>query len=90
MYKMIVCDLDETLLDDDGSLSEKNITAIKMATSKGVYFVPNSARSYTSFQSILEKVQLINQKSQFSISYNGGLISENKDNRPIAVNSMSS
>ncbi|MED7641712.1 UNVERIFIED_CONTAM: Cof-type HAD-IIB family hydrolase, partial [Lactobacillus acidophilus] len=24
MYKMIVCDLDETLMNDNGTLSEKN------------------------------------------------------------------
>lgn len=88
MYKMIVCDLDETLMNDDGSLSEKNATAIQAATAKGVYFVPNSGRSYTSFQNDLEKMHLRDQPNQYSISYNGGLILENKDNRPIAINAM--
>lgn len=46
---MIVCDLDETLMNDDGSLSAKNAEAIQAAATKGVYFVPNSGRSYTSF-----------------------------------------
>jgi len=88
MYKMIVCDLDETLMNDDGSLSEKNAAAIKAATAKGVHFVPNSGRSYTSFQNDLEKMNLRDQVNQYSISYNGGLIVENKNNRPIAVNAM--
>lgn len=35
MYKMIVCDLDETLMNDDGSLSDKNAEAIHAATKKG-------------------------------------------------------
>lgn len=88
MYKMIVCDLDETLMNDDGSLSAKNAAAIKEATAKGVYFVPNSGRSYTSFQNDLETLGLRDRADQYSISYNGGLILENKNNRPIAVNAM--
>ncbi|GAB5055781.1 Cof-type HAD-IIB family hydrolase [Companilactobacillus alimentarius] len=88
MYKMIVCDLDETLMNDDGTLSTGNSKAIQAATAKGVYFVPNSGRSYTSFQNDLETMHLRNQANQYSISYNGGLILENKDNRPIAINAM--
>ncbi|WP_076634539.1 Cof-type HAD-IIB family hydrolase [Lactiplantibacillus plantarum] len=88
MYKMIVCDLDETLMNDDGTLSEKNAAAIQAAAAKGVYFVPNSGRSYTSFQNDLETMGLRDQPHQYSISYNGGLILENKDNRPLAVNAM--
>lgn len=88
MYKMIVCDLDETLMNDDGTLSEKNTAAIQAATAKGVHFVPNSGRSYASFQNDLEKMHLRDQANEYSISYNGGLILENKNNRPIAVNAM--
>lgn len=88
MYKMIVCDLDETLMNDDGTLSEKNAAAIQAATKKGVYFVANSGRSYTSFQDNLAQMHLRDQPDQYSISYNGGLILENAGNRPIAVNAM--
>ncbi|ETY74615.1 Cof-type HAD-IIB family hydrolase [Lactiplantibacillus fabifermentans] len=88
MYKMIVCDLDETLMNDDGSLSEKNAAAIKAASAKGVYFVPNSGRSYTSFQNDLATMGLRDQPNQYSISYNGGLVLENDGNRPMMVNAM--
>ncbi len=88
MYKMIVCDLDETLMNDDGTLSAKNAAAIQAATAKGVYFVPNSGRSYTSFQNDLAQMHLKDQPDQYSISYNGGLILENQGNRPIVVNAM--
>lgn len=88
MYKMIVCDLDETLMNDDGSLSTRNAAAIQAATKKGVYFVPNSGRSYTSFQNDLAQMHLKDQPNQYSISYNGGLILENAGNRPLAVNAM--
>ncbi|WP_010623583.1 Cof-type HAD-IIB family hydrolase [Companilactobacillus versmoldensis] len=88
MYKMIVCDLDETLMNDDGTLSKTNAEAIKKASAKGVYFVPNSGRSYVSFQNVLEPLGLRDKAKQYSISYNGGLILENKGNRPIATNAM--
>lgn len=88
MYKMIVCDLDETLMNDDGSLSDGNSAAIQAASAKGVYFVPNSGRSYTSFQNDLAKMRLKDRPNQYSISYNGGLIVENKGNRPMIVNAM--
>ncbi|AVK62807.1 Cof-type HAD-IIB family hydrolase [Lactobacillus sp. CBA3606] len=88
MYKMIVCDLDETLMNDDGTLSAANAAAIQAATKKGVYFVPNSGRSYTSFQNDLAQMHLKDQADQYSISYNGGLILENAGNRVMAVNAM--
>jgi len=88
MYKMIVCDLDETLMNDNGTLSAKNTAAIQAASQQGVYFVPNSGRSYTSFQNDLETLHLRDQAQQYSISYNGGLITENAGNRPITINAM--
>jgi Cof subfamily protein (haloacid dehalogenase superfamily) len=88
MYKLIVCDLDETLMKDDGSLSSKNAEAIQAATNAGIYFVVNSGRGYSSFQKDLEKMNLRDKPNQYSISYNGGLILENKNNRPITINAM--
>lgn len=88
MYKMIVCDLDETLLNDAGKLTDENIAAIKAATAKGVKFVANSGRGYTSFQDTLSAVDLKGKSEQYAISFNGGLILENKDNRAIAINEM--
>ena len=39
MYKIIACDLDETLLSDDRSISKENIEAIQKAKELGVKFV---------------------------------------------------
>ncbi len=36
MIKIIVSDLDETLVGPDGNVSEENIEAIKKATQKGL------------------------------------------------------
>lgn len=40
MYKIIVCDLDETLISRDRTISSENIEAIRKATEAGVKFVP--------------------------------------------------
>lgn len=88
MYKLIVCDLDESLLNNEGILTAGNIEAIKAAIVKGVYFVPNSGRSYTSFQEVLAALGLKNKKDTYSISYNGGLIVENAGNKPLAHHTM--
>ena len=46
MYKLIACDLDETLIDDDAHVCQRNIDAIKAATKLGVKFVPATGRGY--------------------------------------------
>ncbi|MFQ9073515.1 MAG: HAD family hydrolase [Faecalibacillus faecis] len=40
MYKIIACDLDETLLSDDRTISKDNVEAIEKAKELGVKFVP--------------------------------------------------
>lgn len=80
MYKMIVSDLDETLLCDDGTLSQENMAAIKRVVAQGVKFVPNTGRGFMSVQPLLRQLELNNCPMQFVIAYNGGAIIENKDN----------
>ncbi len=48
MYKLIVSDLDETLLNDEHKVCEKNIAAIKKATELGVKFVPATGKGTVS------------------------------------------
>lgn len=81
MYKLIVSDLDETLLGSDGKISQENIEAIKAASKKGVKFVPNTGRDFASVQVLLQKLGLYQEANEFVISYNGGAIVENQDNR---------
>ena len=48
MYKLIACDLDETLLNTDKEICARNIAAIKRAEREyGVRFVPATGRGYT-------------------------------------------
>ncbi|HAT54490.1 MAG TPA: Cof-type HAD-IIB family hydrolase [Lactobacillus sp.] len=88
MIKIIASDLDETLLDTDGTLNQKNIDAIKAATKAGVYFVPNSGRGYESFEDNLIDLGLAQQPHQYKISYNGAAILENAHDRVIATNGL--
>lgn len=73
MIQLILSDLDETLLNDDGSINPKNIEAIQDFTKNGGYFVPNTGRSYKSVYGTLNTLGL-NQQTQYVISYNGGAI----------------
>lgn len=81
MYKIIVCDLDETLISRDRTISKENIEAIKKATELGVKFVPCTGRGFNSVHETTKELGLFNQEGQYVISYNGGAITENKDEK---------
>lgn len=87
-YKMLVSDLDETLLNDDGTIHENNVAAIRAAVAQGFKFVPNTGRSFKSVQELLQTLGLYNQAGQYVISYNGAAIVENKDNQVLMTRGM--
>lgn len=88
MYKIIACDLDETLLSTDRTVSSKNIAAIQKARELGVKFVPATGRGYSSVGGTLKELGLFNKKNEYVISYNGGAITENKANRLLAFDGL--
>ena len=45
-YKIIATDLDGTLLNSQGTVSEENLAAIHEMTEMGVFFVPSSGRAF--------------------------------------------
>lgn len=67
MIKLIVSDMDGTLLAHDSSISKGNIEAIWYAQSKGVQFAIATGRDYSSLKGILEAHDL----KCFSILGNG-------------------
>ena len=81
MYKIIACDLDETLLSDDRSISKENIEAIQKAKELGVKFVPATGRGYNTVDGTLKELDLYDLENEYVISYNGGAISENKGSK---------
>lgn len=88
MYKLMVSDLDETLVRADGSLSPENAAAIKAAAQHGVKFVPNTGRGFASVQNLLKEIDTFDQPDQFVISYNGGAVVENKGNKVLMTGQM--
>lgn len=88
-YRLIACDMDETLLNDDHQIPQANIDAIKRAKEHGVLFVPSTGRGYLSLQHDLETLGLLDQPGQYVLSYNGGVLTENKDNRMLFFRGMS-
>ena len=81
MYKIIACDLDETLLNSDHKINERTIKAIKQAQAAGIKFVPATGRGFTSVATTLAELDLLDAENEFVISFNGGAITENKNNR---------
>ena len=88
MYKLIACDLDETLLQTDKHVSQKNIEAIQKARELGVKFVLATGRGYLSAQNTLKELGLDDQEGEYIISYNGGCITENKGNKILSFNGI--
>ena len=82
MYKIIACDLDETLLTtDERKVSAKNISAIRAARAQGVKFVVSTGRGFPSVSGTLTELGLVNQPGEYVISFNGAAITENNGNR---------
>ncbi|WP_010135220.1 Cof-type HAD-IIB family hydrolase [Ochrovirga pacifica] len=72
-YKMIVLDMDDTLLTDEHTISDRNRKAIKAAQQKGVYVVLASGRPTPAMLGFARELELDHYKS-FIISFNGSQI----------------
>ena len=82
MYKIIASDLDDTLLNTKTRrIDKRNLEAIRRASELGVKFVPASGRGYATIQKTLEELGLRDKENEYIISFNGGAITENKNNR---------
>ena len=82
-YKIIACDMDETLLSSDATICRRNIDAIKKAIAKGVKFVPCTGRGFRSIEGVLKTLDLYDQAGQYVIGFNGASITENKGSRSL-------
>lgn len=72
MYRLIALDMDDTLLNDEGKISEKNKEAIKRAGEAGVKVIIVSGRSYASTKRYIKELGL----SHFTASLNGAYIQD--------------
>lgn len=89
MYKIIACDLDETLIRTDRTISKEDIEAIKKCKQLGIKFVLATGRGYASAQNTLKEIGLYDELNEYVISFNGGAITENKNNRLIHFEGIS-
>lgn len=72
-YKLIALDLDDSLLDDNQIISEKNKKAIIEFQKKGIHVVFCSGRANDSMMPFVEELGVHNDED-YIISYNGALI----------------
>ena len=71
VYKLIACDLDETLLDDNHRIAKKNCDAIKKAREKyGIKFVLATGRGFKQVRYELEELGLNELEDEYVISFN--------------------
>lgn len=75
--KLVVIDIDGTLLDSQGMLSNENKSAIQAAQEKNVKVVLCTGRPIRSAQYLLEKLDMLG-KDDLIITSNGGLIQQAK------------
>jgi len=78
-YKMLVLDLDDTLLRDDHSISSRNKELLAEAQRKGVKVVLASGRPTQAMLQYAEELQLATFDS-YLISFNGAVVTSMKNN----------
>ena len=89
MYKLIVSDLDETLLNDAHEICDKNKEYIAKATRMGIKFIPATGRGYSGITNVLKALDLYDKEEEYVVSFNGGALTENKNNRIMNFDGLS-
>jgi Cof subfamily protein (haloacid dehalogenase superfamily) len=79
-YKMLVLDMDDTLLTDDHTISEENAAMLSKAQELGVYVILASGRPTPAMTAYAKELQLDNS---YMISYNGAVITDLKKDKVI-------
>jgi Cof subfamily protein (haloacid dehalogenase superfamily) len=88
-YKMIVLDLDDTLLNDEHTLSKRNKEALMAAQELGVKVVLASGRPTFGMISLAKELQL-DQYGSYILSYNGSKIIDATSNEELFNSTISS
>ena len=79
MYKLIAIDIDGTLIDSKGEISEENKLAIKTAREKGTEVVLTSGRIPQSIEPIAQEIGADN----YLIAGNGAIVFDINENKVI-------
>lgn len=86
-YKMLVVDMDDTLLTDDHKISEENSTMLLKAQELGVYVVLASGRPTSAMIEYAKELKC-DVNNSFIISYNGSTIVDLKEDRILFEHSL--
>lgn len=79
MYKMLVLDMDGTLLNEEQSISKTNKEAIKKAIEAGIKVVLASGRHYNGLVPYINELGL-NKKGCYVVTCSGAVVRENVEN----------
>lgn len=82
-YKLIACDLDETLLDHDHKIPKCVVEAIACAREQGVRFVPSTGRPFGTIVDVLEWLGVDGCADEYVMSFNGGCLTRNSSPKPL-------
>ena len=79
-YKLIACDMDETLLNDNHEICQRNIDVIKRARKEyGIKFVLATGRSYDLVQKQLQDLDLYDEEDEYVLSVKAPPLNESTD-----------
>ncbi|MGL4819924.1 MAG: Cof-type HAD-IIB family hydrolase [Bacilli bacterium] len=87
-YQMLATDLDDTLLRDDGTISQETVNAFHTAQAQGARFVLASGRPKHAMQHLVAQLKLDVYRS-FIITFNGGEIIDCHTGETIYTNHLS-
>lgn len=84
MIKLIALDLDGTLLNDNQNIDNKTISILKKIKDRGIKIVLCSSRPFYRMKKFLKYLNL-DCEGQYTISFNGGLILENGNEKILFI-----
>ena len=82
MIKMIALDLDNTLLDSQKRISERNTKVLRRLHENGIKVVLCTGRPINAIWNYIEQLGLT-QDEDFTINFNGGLVVNNVTKKPL-------
>lgn len=86
-YKLLLTDLDATLLNDNKEISYQNKIAIDKALKSGIKTVICSGRSYMSLDKFVKQLSL-DRQGNYGICYNGAIIYETLNNNILVEHNL--
>ena len=86
-YKMLVVDMDDTLLTDDHEISNENKVMLLRAQEMGVYVVLASGRPTSAMIEFAKELQC-DVNNSFMISFNGSVITDLKEDKILFEHSL--